>query len=289
MKQVFFLLFLSFLSFSSFAQIEFSPQGAEWHYGTYYYNFSGVAYHSYFVANYVDDITIDGVEAKIIESSHLDDDVVLIDYDTITQAGYQVFIQHNGSFELLYDFGAQVGDTLQINNWAVGGTIDMIVTQIDTIEINDVELLEFTYDVGVWGIHKVNNKFAALDMNFLNYPASFVVDYNPLFTFRCYSDDAFGFYQKGDIFCDSIILGSEEPKKLEAYIFPNPTESALYISVEQSTNLLHYRIFDVLGKNIQAGVVENRHIDVGHLTNGSYILELTSVSGQIVRHHFLKE
>ncbi len=291
MKPILFSL-LVFFSFSSFAQMEFSPKGAEWYHGQYYADFSGPQAFSYSHSSYVGDVILDGLDAKVIETITYHGDISLTAYDTIAQVGDSVLVRHEGAFELLYDFGAGVNDTVRISNWTSGGMVNMIVQQIDTVEINGAKLLDFTYYVDVLKeSYKMNNKFGIIDNDFLHYPRNFLTDYSPYFTFRCYRDDGFEFYHATDAPCDTLLqVGTLEPQLLDVEIYPNPTGKTLNIGSGQGMgHLVAYRIYDLPGRVRASGVLTDGSIDVSHLPQGMYLLEMTSRDGRLVRKRFLKE
>lgn len=290
MKPILLFLFV-FFSFSSFAQMEFSPQGAEWYHGQSYSDFAGLLGFSYSHSSYVGDVVLGGMNAKVIETITYHDDISSATYDTIAQVGDSILVRHEGAFDLLYDFGVGVNDTVRISNWALGGMVDMVVQQIDTVEINGTTLLDFTYYLDALGASfRVNNKFGIIDNDFLHYPESLVIDYTTGFTFRCYGDDGFDFYHATEDPCDTLLrVGILEPKLLDVEIFPNPTGKTLNIDFDQSVvGLLAYRIYDLPGSVRATGVLTDGRVDVSHLPQGMYFVEMTSKDGFVVRRTFQK-
>lgn len=63
-------------------------------------------------------------------------------------------------------------------------------------------------------------------------------------------------------------------------LYPNPTAGALYITSSTAINNASYRILDISGKLVAKGVVSfvqhQAGLQVGHLSAGPYILEITS-------------
>lgn len=68
-------------------------------------------------------------------------------------------------------------------------------------------------------------------------------------------------------------------------IYPNPAATSLYIS--NATSYLNGKIFDATGKLIAEEQNINNKINIQHLNNGLYILELQSEDGVSI-HQFIK-
>jgi len=291
MKQVFIILSL-FLSTFSFAQIEFSPQGAEWYIGTgSYVNWSqpsfGVLHLRYEGVSF----ELNGYTAKEL--------VTDTSKDTIAQDGYKVYVYHQGTFALIYDFGQSVGDTLSVPNWALwdNSVVDMIVADIDTIEINGETLFNFIYDVPSLGIDgdkwlTTNNKFGGLNVDVLH-PLAYQIDYPLSYNSRCYQDTDFGFSLLDTTFvnaCDSILTTGIDDLEIDlaVKIIPNPVISSLTIQIDNDQGTWNYQIVDLLGRKRDVGQVETNTIDVGLLPNGLYFIELYSKKGGMIRTQFVK-
>jgi hypothetical protein len=60
-------------------------------------------------------------------------------------------------------------------------------------------------------------------------------------------------------------------------IYPNPVKDILYIDKKIPTNNIEYKIIDILGKNIDNGIIQNNskpHINIESLPTGIYLLIL---------------
>jgi hypothetical protein len=98
------------------AQTEFAPVGAEWYYN--YNNFGNVGYVKITSES---DTIIDNVFCKkLVKSIHVYDYVSynekkgVFGYEYLTQINDSVMIYSDGEFKKLYDFSAEIGDTLLI-------------------------------------------------------------------------------------------------------------------------------------------------------------------------------
>ena len=75
-------------------------------------------------------------------------------------------------------------------------------------------------------------------------------------------------------------------------LYPNPTTSSLRIELENDELATSYKITDTKGKQVLTGSLSPSSlvsIDVEQLTNGVYIIELTTSSGEVVIDKFVKE
>ena len=110
------LLLLLVFAGSLKAQTEFAPVGAEWYYN--YNNFWNVGYVKITSES---DTIIDNVFCKkLVKSIHVYDYVSynekkgVFGYEYLTQINDSVMIYSDGEFKKLYDFSAEIGDTLLI-------------------------------------------------------------------------------------------------------------------------------------------------------------------------------
>ena len=110
------LLLLLVVSYNLKAQTEFAPVGAEWYYN--YNNFGNVGYVKITSES---DTIIDNVFCKkLVKSIHVYDYVSynekkgVFGYEYLTQINDSVMIYSDGEFKKLYDFSAEIGDTLLI-------------------------------------------------------------------------------------------------------------------------------------------------------------------------------
>jgi hypothetical protein len=85
---------------------------------------------------------------------------------------------------------------------------------------------------------------------------------------------------ENDEICDTyqfIITDVPEESKHEFSIFPNPASDVLHI--ESVILGQRYTVYDLDGRNILAGSVENGTIDISAIANGNYMLSITSNNG----------
>ena len=97
-------------------QSEFAPIGAEWH-----YNYNNFSTRGYVNVKSESDTVIDGVSCKkLVKSIHMYDFMTnkinegIFGYEYMTQIDDSVMIYVDGVFKKLYDFSAEIGDTIII-------------------------------------------------------------------------------------------------------------------------------------------------------------------------------
>lgn len=200
-----FLLFISFLTLK--AQ-NWADSGAVWHYG-----FGGIITQGYVEIEYTQDTLILGVVSKELKRAKSGINFLYGDFFEFVM-GYEytysdsdhVYVLHNGQFEILYDFSAEVGDTLThyLPNDYYNPFCDSIgrsvVSAIGTEVINSEELrwYELDYVDGISGFSSYYNRvYEKLGSMSYMFPTNDIcgLDDDYYSPFRCYEDDDFGMYQ----------------------------------------------------------------------------------------------
>jgi len=202
-----------------------------------------------------------------------------------------VFFFAENDFHLLYDFGANTGDTIILDYFSTydGTPLKMIIDSTGTIMVNNQEreiqyitcgdgmVIEFGHHV-IEGIGNTSFMFPTLDGS---------LD-GPL---RCYQDN------NTDLFlnpfhpnygwnhqdCEEIITGIEEIKSTEnVSVFPNPTKNT--ISIKHIDRETAYKIFNINGKIIIRGIIsESNEINIKEFSKGIYFIELENENMLTVR------
>jgi uncharacterized delta-60 repeat protein len=83
-------------------------------------------------------------------------------------------------------------------------------------------------------------------------------------------------------------LSTADFSKNNISLYPNPVKEILNISLSESTRIKSYEIYDFLGKKIVSKNTTENYINVSNLSNGIYILKVTSSEG-IMTNKFIKE
>jgi len=287
MKKTIFLLILITVTMQNYAQ-EFAPVGAIWHYTQRTINPDLTSFKT---IESISDTSINGIQCrKMIEVERYLDTTNVI-YHYMYSENDSVFFFAENDFHLLYDFGANTGDTIILDYFSTydGTPLKMIIDSTGTIMVNNQEreiqyitcgdgmVIEFGHHV-IEGIGNTSFMFPTLDGS---------LD-GPL---RCYQDN------NTDLFlnpfhpnygwnhqdCEEIITGIEEIKSTEnVSVFPNPTKNI--ISIKNIDRETAYKIFNINGKIIIRGIIsESNEINIKEFSKGIYFIELENENMLTVR------
>ena len=267
---------------------EFAPIGAIWHY-TQRTNNPNLT--SFKTIESISDTSINGIQCrKMIEVERYLDTTNII-YHYMYSENDSVFFFAENDFHLLYDFGANTGDTIILDYFSTydGTPLKMIIDSTGTIIVNNQErqiqyitcgdgmVIEFGHQV-IEGIGNTSFMFPTLDGS---------LD-GPL---RCYQDNntdlflnpfhpSYGWNHQD---CEEIITGIAETKNTEKIsVFPNPTKSI--ISIKNIDGETAYKIFNINGKIIIHGIItESNEINIEEFSKGIYFIELENENMLTVR------
>lgn len=286
MKKITFLLILFASTLLINAQ-DFAPIGSIWHYTQGTVN---PDYITYKTLESVSDTTIQGIECrKIVEVGSPSSTVV--SYHYMYSENDRVFFYADDSFQLLYDFGANKGDTVTLGYFQTheGNPLQMFIDSTSTIMVNNQErkiqyitcgdgmAIEFGHHV-IEGIGNTSFMFPTFDFSFDG----------PL---RCYQDNNTGLflnpfysgYGWNHQECEEILLGIEKTEdKQSISIFPNPTQSS--ITVRNIDRVTAYKIITISGSVVKQGIIsESSELSLAELSKGIYFIEFESDKVLIVR------
>lgn len=278
MKTRFFTVLFILSTITTNAQ-NFAPIGATWHYSYQTINPNLISFEK---IESVSDTTINGILCKKLKAN------------TSNEANYvyskndSVFVYKGNSFNLLYDFGANKGETITLGSYyktydglPLKMTIDSVKTilvsgqqrKVQFVTCGDGMIIEFGGQV-IQGIGNTNYMFPTLD-------------FAPQGPLRCYQETnsslfinpyyTYGNWNKTD--CEQLIVINNLPEKKtknSISIFPNPTNNYLNINgIELSSE---YRIYDTTGRKVSQGVFLNSNtINIQTLENGIYYIEIKNI------------
>lgn len=273
MKTKFMTTFLVLLSITTNAQ-DFAPIGATWHYSYRTINPNLISFEK---IESVLDTTINGILCKRLNSN------------TSNEANYvyskndSVFVYKENSFNLLYDFGADTGETITLgsyyktnNGLPLKMTIDSVKTilvsgqqrKVQFVTCGDGMIIEFGGKV-IQGIGNTNYMFPTLD-------------FAPQGPLRCYHETnsqlfinpyyTYGNWNKTD--CEQLIIINNLAKpdiENSVTLSPNPTNDYLNITGVDLNSV--YRIYDTTGRQIIHDVTTDLNIiDIHKLEKGIYYI-----------------
>ncbi len=304
MKKVTSLLLISLLlTLNSRAQTtttkEFSPQGASWHYNyDYYWGESG-----YYQVNYVKDTLVEGKMCKKLSRQLYAYNQVNGNqytenrgFDFLYQEGEKVYFYYSNSFNLVYDFSLQVGDTLTLKDRWFGCddkafSIDSIGTTIihgDTLKFQVVNEVVNEGFGSYWPDSTILvEKIGCL--SWYHFPAPECItdsDFQPK-ELRCYTDDASPTYAVVDTTlyaCDYVASTSVIKQTFKPQISPNPAVNQLQIELPShfpSINIQIYNTHGQLIKNLEHVTKNLVQLDCSDWQSGIYLCSIVA-DGQVI-------
>ncbi|HLO90012.1 MAG TPA: choice-of-anchor L domain-containing protein [Lentimicrobium sp.] len=262
----------------------FAEAGAEWYY-TLTENSELIGYKT---ISYLSDTLInDKICSKMIEQDY-EQSLSSQVFHYMYQRNDSVYFYKEGDFHLLYDFGAEAGDTITLGYYTThtGEPLKMIIDSTATIDVsgmptrvqyircNDGVVIDFGNQV-IEGIGSTNFMFPTLDMS----------KDGPL---RCYSDNNTATFHNpfyyGTVWsedCDQIIVSIFEHETVNFRIYPNPTRESIRINGLTASTM--YKMFSTSGILIRQGLIApSENISTKNLKPGIYFIEIEGTTQKIV-------
>ncbi|PWH86006.1 T9SS type A sorting domain-containing protein [Brumimicrobium oceani] len=197
----------------------------------------------------------------------------------------------NNKFEMLFDFGAAVGDVWKIPNYTTNfgsGGIDTTELLVDSLGIimvsgenlrvvytSQINASTSDFEFGGTIIEKIGANYM--------FPSFFACDPVPG-DIRCYSDGMID-YSTVPFACDAQAVGLSENQIIDFSVSPNPFNSYFEISSDQ--NIRNLKIKNMQGQNISYEQKGNR-IFLNSYPNGIYLLTFEQ-EGRMFQQKLIKE
>ena len=272
---------------------EFAPIGAEWYYcDPDRETGNPLSEYEKFVVKR--DTTIEGKTCKIIESQHSSE----IMYDE----NGKVFYRFGNDFKLIYDFTANVGDTIKfefkshsVNSYIIDTTYQVlcVVTKIESEIIDNEKIRKFFTT-----LIKYDSLNHVLWPKYYNYLERIGFEYEFIHkisvpttdgphTLRCYQDSDIQYstdwWKLIDKPCDYKFLSiTNQISTKELNIFPNPAKNQLSISNPTNIQIKKIELIDFSGRVVQiwrAQELAENTLDIQHIPPGIYLLKATTEIG----------
>lgn len=221
----------------------------------------------------------------------------------VLEKGDSLMLYIHDKFVTIYDFGLNVGDSMQVPTMEVE---DQLCENAPPITIHIVE----TGDTSISGRTLRFQRWRVVG-SFFNYQAEGVVvegigplgfdasnwdsdspghqgyifySFNgplrcaldmPEFDFRCFSNEQIT-YQLGDVPCDFIVLDTEEQDDINQFqITPNPVDQYFSITLPEAEKLESITLFTLDGKAMKSlPVRDSQNLYIGDLRSGMYVIRL---------------
>lgn len=305
MKKLMLLLPIVFSFHLSFAQEnEFAPLGAEWYFDEQllvpYVN------HGYNHYQVIKDTLINGKAAKLIIKQEVYPTGILAGTDSLYtyEEDSKVYFLINHQFELIYDFGAKVGDTIKFSSafYPCDSVAPVVVDSIEIITVNGVslkrqflsnELVQSGYE-NEKIIDVVTEKLGH-NRGIFYYPHCEPIDYFVEPFLRCYQDSLISYVEEYWNYlypgspCDTtIFLGiKNERTDGQVKIFPNPVKSS--VTIEGLNHISCFEVLDTRGQKLLSTTGVNLNcLDVSCLPAGLYVLKIITSRSESYSSLFIK-
>jgi hypothetical protein len=286
MKAILFSLLLFIIIRCLNAQQDFAPIGGEWYYciPDIVHNDPRYDYENFIV---VDDTIVDGKNCRLIKSNK---DSTLVFYEENDKVFYYQF----NHFNLIYDFAAIIGDTVEFdfpakNNLYQDTVISAkaVLKSKDSVDIQNINIFKFNWDVIqppgyeylVWPstysyLEAVGNEIHIL---YKIIPPS--VD--RFYRLRCYNDNLISykspFWEGLNIDCDYKLNTSISQNKSDELfcIYPNPSNGYLRISLDNlNIRKAEIELYNISGILLKKLSVFNEGVIIDNLLPGLYLIKI---------------
>ncbi len=279
-------------------EIEFASVGTKWYYDYNYFWTSG-----YVLIESVSDTIIGNMVCRKLSKSkaiynQVEDNVYegIFGYEYITQINDSIMIYRNGEFKKLYDFGAEVGDTLIIPGHDYDPALTNgqgVVVDKGTIELDGQTLryidLKHSYDLEEcpWAfscyVNYNNSHYNTVRIcerignisGYLLPEPYYIADAEEGGALRCYSDNVMSVSFQDKV-CDYIVSVDEISSQGSINIFPNPANDN--ITIELTADCHTIEIYDSFGRVLMSQQVTESlshqvvDIDISKYPSGLYLV-----------------
>jgi len=298
------LMFIYSIGISAYGQTWINP-GAQWHFG-----YGGLATVGFIKVNYTSDTLIMERNCQKLEQLQY-----IFSFNSITQQWYMlgtrklaaeftslsgdtVFWYKNDTFHVLYNFGAQPGDS-----WDMGFDTSRFKCSKSIIHVDSVKSVELngstfrclyltsSYNASWYFQGWVCEKFG--NMNGYLFPmenvcdSTIIVEANDI-RFACYEDSSFALLNLSgrdcEYFLKLISIPEREDKRI--YVSPNPVQDKLLVYTYGANTVSQVTIFDVQGK--QMGIYTYSEIDLMEYKSGLYFVKIDFSNGEVIHQKILK-
>ena len=288
---------LILISSNIFCQV-WIDQGAEWH-----YNYSSIGGGGFIKINYINDTIIDGHNCqKLVPERYLftvDQYYNIIFLGTAYlqprftySSGDTVFYYNNNQFYVLYNFGAQVGDS-----WSLGVDTNQMMcdssyTYVDSIGTIDINSQTFRW-ISLSGVDnssvvlrgKAIERFGSASGYLFpvedNCDSNIVFDFDDI-SFGCFEDTSFSLYNVTLEDCEYLLSLSEiTSQEIKSVFYPNPTKGIIRIE-NSELRIQDISVFDIYGREVSVNwslSLSKCEIDLSPYPKGLYLIKLTTAKG----------
>jgi len=209
--------------------------------------------------------------------------------DFLRKSMSKFFHRENSEEYEIYDFSLVVGDTFTITETSRNPEIDLIVTEIDSVELLNGTMRKRLFlrcedafggasvDVRVW-VEGIGDLKGLLEVN-----RSCSTDQDRILL--CFQTNGEVLHQNEEFETCWEFTNTEDLAGHGLKLFPNPANETIEISGH--SGVIDYKLYSIEGKALLSGKT-NRKIDVTSIKSGLYILKF-SVDGNSFNSKVVKE
>lgn len=233
----------------------------------------------------IGDTVILGDTVKIIKEEH----ITLL--DTLSNDIFMksdsnrvyIYTAETNSFELIYDFNAIPGDTIQV--YCRGGifpdtNIHILIDSVSTIDINgNILNVQYVSQPNIEEYYMFGTIIENIGWTGYMFPMHSWVDPPTGGALRCFQNDVIGLYHLASFDCDYIATEIETiAESKNTQVFPNPTDGVVKI------NALNIEKIEVINSEGKCLTFETKNeIDLSTFEQGIYILKVRTSNETIIR------
>jgi Secretion system C-terminal sorting domain len=265
-----FLLYCSPIHLS--AQTEFAPIGAVWYYNIAVDLDASQPYLlDYFTLTCTGDSLVNGLTMRKVG-----------DY-LLYQEDDKVYFWYGNSLNLLYDFGAEPGETITFRHFAyctdsIVEDAQYILIKIDTVTINGEALRRFAFDFDLTYIEKLGctNKMIP-DPTCTTIP-SFRPEWLRCYTINdtIYHSPYFQLFNQDDCAYRESSSTDEKNIAVSLSIYPNPSSDYCTIAGLTAAEMERMEVFNTLGQRVyDMELPQSNTFDIGQCPPGLYQVKVT--------------
>ena len=208
------------------------------------------------------------------------------------------YYEHESNrFLMLYDFSAEVGDTLTMEFWpSINLDNDSLfyikIDSIDIFELDTFSLKRFYVSYDTWDDETIefsadNNQGVIIEeigslTNFFHFYDNGLCDASYNIGLRCLTLPDLVPYELGDIACDSITSALNLTNSLEIKLYPNPSHDYVSVRSDKQINNAEIIIYDLTGnelfRQVKSGKTElDEYIELSFLPKSMYLISIFEV------------
>lgn len=195
--------------------------------------------------------------------------------------------------KVLFDFTLELGDVFEVEGSAYdccevcvnqvyglsGG--DLTVIEVEFLELAGELRKVITFDAIGWGgnfqwIEGIGN-ISGFDFMWEQ------IDITDGSLLVCFETEGISYFFNGATSCDNSTLGFNDLQHTQFVLYPNPSNSEIYIKSEEGNPVIKVELYNLLGEKVNTVNNGVESIDVSHLVSGIYLLKIFSTGGTTLK------